>query len=101
MRTVKKKHPKHYLEGQGFIQEDVIVSQKDSLFEFMLNALRLQDKISWALLEERSGWQKEAVLAYCDKLVSQELMEYNEESFSLTAKGKLFTNEAVSVFLPE
>lgn len=101
LRTVKKKHPKHYLEGQGFIQEDVIVSQKDSLFEFMLNALRLQDKISWALLEERSGWQKEAVLAYCDKLVSQGLMEYNEDNFSLTAKGKLFTNEAISVFLPE
>ncbi|MBY0377733.1 MAG: radical SAM family heme chaperone HemW [Gammaproteobacteria bacterium] len=101
LRTAKKKHPKHYLEGQDFKQEELVVSQKDSLFEFMLNALRLQDKISWALLEERSGWQRQNVFVYCDELVNKGLMEYNEESFYLTEKGKFFTNEAISVFLPE
>lgn len=101
VRTIKKKHPKHYLAGEGFRQEETRVAQKDTLFEFMLNALRLQDKISWTLLEQRSGWQRQAVFAYCDELVNKGLMEYNEDCFYLTAKGKSFTNEAVSAFLPE
>lgn len=101
LRTVKKKHPKQYLEGKGFTQEEIIVKPKEALFEFMLNALRLQDRMAWALLEQRSGWQRQAVFAYCDDLVRRGLMEYNEETFYLTAMGKCFTNEAVSAFLPE
>ncbi len=100
VRTVKKKHPKHYLEGNGFMQEETVVTHKDALFEFMLNALRLQDKISWTLLEQRSGWQRQAVFAYCDDLVQKGLMEYNEDYFYLTAMGKNFTNEAIAAFLP-
>ena len=101
VRTVKKKHPKHYLEGKGFMQEETVVTQKDALFEFMLNALRLQDKITWSLLEQRSGWQRQDVFVYCDDLVQKGLMEYNEDYFYLTAMGKRFTNEAISAFLPE
>jgi oxygen-independent coproporphyrinogen-3 oxidase len=101
VRTVKKKHPKHYLEGNGFLQEETVVTQKDALFEFMLNALRLQDQIAWSLLEQRSGWQRQDVFVYCNDLVQKGLMEYNEDYFYLTAMGKCFTNEAISAFLPE
>ena len=101
VRTVKKKHPKHYLEGNGFLQEETVVTQKEALFEFMLNALRLQDQIAWSLLEQRTGWQRLDVFAHCDDLVQKGLMEYNEDYFYLTAMGKCFTNEAISAFLPE
>ncbi len=101
VRTAKKKHPKHYLEGAGFMQEEKVVTQKEALFEFMLNALRLQDKVTWRLLEQRSGWQKQAVFAYCDDLVRKGLMEYNADYFYLTTMGKYFTNDAISAFLVE
>lgn len=101
LRTVKKKHPKHYLEGGSFMQEKITVTHQEALFEFMLNALRLQEPIAWTVLEERSAWQREAVFPYCDKLVHKGLMEYNQDTFYLTAKGKAFTNEAISAFLPE
>jgi oxygen-independent coproporphyrinogen-3 oxidase len=100
LRTVKKKHPKQYLEGNGFMQEKKAVTQKEALFEFMLNALRLQDKIAWTLLEQRSGWQRQAVFVYCDDLVQKGLLEYNENEFYLTPMGRNFTNEAIAAFLP-
>lgn len=101
VRTVKKKHPKQYLDGTDFKQEEIVVTQNEALFEFMLNALRLQDKIAWSLLEQRSGWNRKAVFAYCDDLVYKGLMEYTADYFYLTPMGKRFTNEAISAFLPE
>jgi putative oxygen-independent coproporphyrinogen III oxidase len=101
IRTINKKHPKQYLAGEPFLQQQNTVSREDELFEFMLNALRLQQTISWSLLEERTGWCRQQVYLYSDTLVNKGLMQYNDEHFYLTPLGRQFTNEAISAFLPE
>lgn len=101
VRTINKKHPKQYLAGEPFLQQQDRVSKEDQLFEFMLNALRLQQTIPWSLLEERTEWRKQQVYPYSERLVNKGLMQYNDESFCLTSLGKQFTNEAISAFLPE
>lgn len=99
-RSWKNKHPKAYLDAnQALIAGSKIIQSNELVFEFMMNALRLFQKIDIALFCE-STWQEfntiEPILAELKQL---ELMEYDQNAFWTTPKGKDFLNDILERFL--
>jgi len=99
-RLQKFKHPKTYLSAcDTYIQENRTLSQKDTTFEFMLNALRLHQSIPIELFEKRTGLSCECTEAVFKQAKSDSYLSYDGKHFETTEKGKLFLNELLELFL--
>jgi oxygen-independent coproporphyrinogen-3 oxidase len=60
-RRARHKHPKTYMETAGsaaMIQEDRLVASDELVFEFCMNALRLDEGFSWPDFETRTGLER-------------------------------------------
>lgn len=99
IRTIKQRHPKDYLAADKFIMEKRIVEQKDIAFEYMLNALRLNQPVSFDHYTARTGMSVSDIQKKLDLALSKGLIECNECSFTTTTLGKRFLNDLVEVFL--
>lgn len=75
------------------IAEDELVS------EFMLNALRLHDGVSWSLFEARTGLSYDSIAAQVDKLVTQGLLIDSKDKLQPTALGRRYLNQVLRTFL--
>lgn len=72
----------------------------DAIFEFMLNALRLQKGFDLALFQLRTGLEQASISFILESLVKQELITVNAHNWlQLTAKGQQYLNDVVSAFL--
>ncbi|GKT12861.1 MAG: hypothetical protein ISEC1_P1852 [Thiomicrorhabdus sp.] len=92
----------------GYIEEmarpkpgrQLLVTESDASFEFMLNTLRLQDGFDLALFELRTGLP----ISIIDPQI-KEMLERGwaiiskEEKLTLTTQGKHYLNDVVSLFL--
>jgi putative oxygen-independent coproporphyrinogen III oxidase len=106
LRTVKHKHPKAYLDGavEGkFMQLETAVAAKELPFEFMLNALRLQQGFDLAWFTERTGQPLVLVLSKINVLKEKGLLETFEQNTQTwlrpTVLGHRFLNDVVDAFL--
>jgi len=92
----------------GYIEEmtradpgrKVLVSDQDASFEFMLNALRLQDGFELSLFNLRTGLplsQIDSQLTLMQEKGWSTVSEANK--LTLTTKGKHYLNDVVSLFL--
>jgi putative oxygen-independent coproporphyrinogen III oxidase len=109
VRTVKYKHPKAYmdaLEQGSFMQSQVTVAAKELPFEFMLNALRLQQGFDLAWFTERTGQPLSLVQTNIKALQDKKLLEFFNPPPSSqatwlrpTALGHRFLNDVVDAFL--
>lgn len=78
------------------------LEEDDVVFEFMLNALRLQNGFDLSLFEQRAGLPLSLIQPRLDELKEQELITLPEnQSLRLTAKGQQYLNDVVSRFLNE
>ena len=98
IRTMQTKHPKMFIAAKNKIN-DKIVAPQDLLFEFMLNHLRLNQKLEFSLFEERTNLPRELLLSHIDKLPKQSAI-YNRDYLELTPRGYDFYNDIAAVFLP-
>ncbi len=99
-RRTKTRHPKDYLNpDSAFLASSNVISTQALAFEFMLNALRLQQPLSWALFTERTGLSPHMLQPVLSSLQKKGLVHNNEESLILTAHGRLFLDDVVSNFL--
>jgi len=71
----------------------------DLEFEFMLNALRLQNGFSLDLFAQRTGLNVEAVELKMKALDAKGLIYVTDHKVTLTTKGKQYLNDVVGVFL--
>ncbi|VAW46307.1 Radical SAM family enzyme, similar to coproporphyrinogen III oxidase, oxygen-independent, clustered with nucleoside-triphosphatase RdgB [hydrothermal vent metagenome] len=79
----------------------VLVSEHDACFEFMLNALRLQDGFDLALFEQRTGLPLSNIEEGLNIMQQKGWRMVSEPQYlKLTTKGKHYLNDVVSVFLP-
>ena len=106
IRTVKHKHPKAYLDaldGGTFLQSESPVSTVELPFEFMLNALRLQNGFPLAWFTERTGQPLVLVQATITKLEAKGLLvtahTAGEPWLRPTELGQRFQNDLLEAFL--
>ncbi len=101
-REARFKQPKTYMEQAALglsNQEEKIVSVAELPFEFMLNALRLTDGFANTLFVERTGLPISTISRELEKAASLNLIERDHLHVKPTAKGRLFLNDLLELFL--
>ncbi|WP_201591163.1 radical SAM family heme chaperone HemW [Psychrobacter pulmonis] len=92
MNNIKKEGaPK--MVGWQAITRDELVS------EFMLNALRLHEGVTWSLFEARTGLSYDNIALEVNQLIKQGLLVDDNEHLQPTALGRRYLNQILRVFL--
>lgn len=101
-RINKLRQPKDYLSVEKpFIAEQKVICPTELTFEFMLNALRLNQTIPINLFEERTGNKFDTIIPTLIKAKEREFIDYDEEKFTVTSLGRQFLNDLTAMFLPD
>ena len=103
VRTTKYKVPRGYLEhaarGDGFGSAQA-VAQADLPFEFMMNALRLNEGVDATLFTARTGLAASAIDAPLRDARARGWLEPDPSRIVPTALGRRFLNDVMAAFLP-
>ncbi len=104
VRQARHKQPRTYLEAVALgvpIQSEQHLSQADLAFEFMMNALRLNDGFDAALFSERTGLPLLTIRRELEKAERRGLIERSEKQIAPTKLGRRFLNDLLEIFLVE
>lgn len=94
------KHPKDYLDPQKrFTGNRNEVSEKDVIFEFMLNALRLTSGVSNKLFIERTGLPLKTIQPILTMARGKKLLVEDPAMIKPTDLGQRFLNDLTGMFL--
>jgi oxygen-independent coproporphyrinogen-3 oxidase len=103
-RQMRWKQPKQYLaqvaSGQS-IHEEFSVAAADLPFEFMMNALRLNQGFDAALFEQRTSLPLLRIEAELNQAKREGLIERNLQQIAPTDQGRRFLNRLLERFLVE
>ena len=66
--------------------------------EFLMNALRLPEGVSYAIFEARTGLSRQQIQSDVEKLQAQELMQSSATQLATTALGFRFLNSVLNTF---
>jgi putative oxygen-independent coproporphyrinogen III oxidase len=103
-REMRYKQPTMFMNlalSDGAIQDSITVNTKELPFEFMMNALRLTDGFQTSLFVERTGLPISAIARECDAAEVKGLLTRDHHHIAPTAKGRLFLNDLLAMFLRE
>ena len=98
-RHERAKQPAEYLKGDS-AAVDRKIPESELPFEFMLNALRLVEGFPAALFSERTGLPVTAIERQLEQAEKRELLERDWQRIRPSARGRLFLNELLEIFLP-
>ena len=106
-RTEKARQPRTYLEqlgggmsGAARIGERKAVAAGDLPFEFVLNALRLNEGFALADFESRTGLDASAVEPGLQSALARGLVEFAQPRWRASELGRRFLNDLQAGFLP-
>jgi oxygen-independent coproporphyrinogen-3 oxidase len=102
VRQMRVKHPTQYMqavERGEHIGETRALTRKDLPFEFMMNALRLNEGIPVALFLQRTGLPLAVCEAGLAKAQAQGLIERDLDTLRPTRQGQRFLNDLLVLFL--
>ncbi len=102
VRQMRVKHPVQYmqaLEGNKHIAETRVLAPSELPFEFMMNALRLNEGVPSSLFAQHTGLPLTACLAGLQKAEEKGLIERDLDTLRPTEKGRRFLNELLVLFL--
>jgi putative oxygen-independent coproporphyrinogen III oxidase len=103
-RRWKLRAPRAYLEHAGTVRgiggDDLIAAQRLP-FEFMLNALRLNDGFLFSDFAARTGLEHSALQSGLDNAMHRGWLETVAGHVRATALGQRFLNDVIGSFLPE
>lgn len=92
--------PKNYLaDNKDFIAESQSLSSQELIFEFMLNALRLQQPIPFSLFEQHTGLSRELLKPILQAAKNDGLLRYDTQQITKTPLGERFLNDLQAYFL--
>jgi putative oxygen-independent coproporphyrinogen III oxidase len=97
-RHERAKQPREYMAQAGTVQETPVLP-RELPFEFMLNALRLVQGVPAAYFEERTGLPRTAVARKLVLAEDQGLLEKDPARIRPTARGRMFLNDLLQLFL--
>lgn len=99
-RSSQVKHPKDYLLADKRAAVNLRnVAEKDLIFEFMLNALRLTHGVPAVLFSQRTGLALKNIQPTLLAAQSRGLMVKDKERLGVTELGLKFLNDVVEMFL--
>lgn len=103
-RTTRRRHPNDYLTAMNNHQPTQAIERKniaaeDLAFEFMMNALRLNDGVPSSLLSQRTGIATAQIMPQIEQARRLGLLETDPTIFKPTAQGRLFLNDLLQCFL--
>jgi len=105
IRHHRHRSPKQYLakglEHNNFIAGSRPLSQKDLIFEFMLNGLRLNEGIETALFTQRTGLELSTIEPTLKEAINAKLLAINEDRLIPTKHGKRYLNDLIGLFLED
>jgi oxygen-independent coproporphyrinogen-3 oxidase len=102
LRQMRTKHPQQYMEAvkQGAHIADARNLTRDELpFEFMMNALRLNEGVASALFAERTGLPLVVCTAALEQARARGLLEVDAAQLKPTLQGQRFLNDLLEMFL--
>jgi oxygen-independent coproporphyrinogen-3 oxidase len=101
-REMRFKQPKAFMDAAlstGAIHEVHTVEARDLPFEFMMNALRLNDGFAVSLFTERTGLPINVIARELQEAEAKGLLTRDHQHIAPTEKGRLFLNELLQIFL--
>ena len=98
-RHSRMKQPREYLAAANTLVEEREIPAAELPFEFMLNALRLQEGFEVKLFAERTGLPLSAVERQLQQAEEKGLLERDWQRIRPTERGRLFLNELQALFL--
>lgn len=99
-RTRKHRQPTDYLNTEKpFLAACNLLSPNDLVFEFMLNATRLQQPVALSLFTERTGLNLHALLPGLLTAQHKGLITLDESHWQITSLGRRYTNDLQALFL--
>ena len=101
LRRVRKRQPRQYLAAQGHdrIANETELTEADLCFEFMLNALRLQDGFESRLFHDNTGLSLNHLIPTLKQAQQRQLIEFSGETIRPTALGFNHLNDLQAMFL--
>jgi putative oxygen-independent coproporphyrinogen III oxidase len=97
-RHERPKQPAEYLKGLP--GKEFVVPVRELTFEFMLNALRLVEGFPAELFESRTGLSPATIQRKLEAAEQRGLLERDLKRVRPSAKGRLFLNDLLQLFLP-
>ena len=100
LRLSQVKNPRDYLSlAKNTKNSETIVSEQQQCFEFMLNALRLNQPIEFSLFEQRTGLSIHFIKKTLALAEQKGLLIVNNNTIAKTELGTRFLNDTVELFL--
>ncbi len=103
LRQMRTKHPQQYMDAvaQGtHIADARTLTRSDLPFEFMMNALRLNEGVPSALFEERTGLPLIVCSAALEQARAKGLLARDATQLKPTLLGQRYLNDLLELFLP-
>ena len=102
LRQVRYKQPRAYLEGIAAaqaVQQQTTISAAELPFEFMLNALRLNEGFTLAMFTERTSLPLLTILPKLGLAEQKGLIVRDHQHLNITPLGQRFLNDLQQIFL--
>lgn len=98
-RYIKISDPIRYIYAKDFVEECEIVPIKKLPLEFMLNALRLYQPITYDLFYKRTGLTIDTIKKRLQSAENLGLIKLQNNAIITTSRGKNFLNDLLEIFL--
>lgn len=99
-RTQKHRQPSDYLNPtKPYLSQLQQLNTRDLIFEFMLNATRLQETIPLELFTLQTGLDKGELIPHLKIAQEKKLIHIGNNEWQVTALGRQYTNNLQSLFL--
>jgi oxygen-independent coproporphyrinogen-3 oxidase len=102
VRQMRSKHPLQYMgnvQGEGHIAETRMLTPDVLPFEFMMNALRLNEGFQAAMFTQHTGLPLSACSTGIQKAQEKGLIALGNQTLCPTARGRRFLNDLLVLFL--
>ena len=102
LRQVRHKQPQAYMEGASKdapVQTEHAVGRDELPFEFMMNALRLNDGVPEGLFSERTSLPLLLIRRELEQAEQRGLLLHTDQRIAPTELGQRFLNDLLQIFL--
>ena len=103
IRQMRTKHPQQYMDAvvlRTHIADTRTLTRNDLPFEFMMNALRLNQGVDAKLFEERTGLPLIVCASVLERARTLGLLTSDTARLEPTLQGQRFLNDLLEMFLP-